>query len=49
MVHQQERLADERKAWEQEIVVIKDKNKFNSDTISLDVGGKRMTISIGTL
>jgi hypothetical protein len=43
------RLASERKAWEEEKELIRGKNKIEAETITLDVGGKRMTVSIATL
>ena len=49
VAQQQERLANERKAWEEETARVRSINKFDSDTITLDVGGRRMTVSLGTL
>lgn len=49
VAQQQERLGTERKAWEEEQALVRSKNQFGSETIALDVGGTRMTVSLETL
>lgn len=39
----------DRKELDDQTVALKDKTKFASDTVCLDVGGKRMTVALDTL
>ena len=49
VAQQKDSIANERKAWEEEMAMVKDKSKFASETIPLDVGGHKMTVSLETL
>lgn len=49
VAQQKDAVANERKAWEAEMALVKDKSKFASELVPLDVGGHRMTASLETL